>query len=491
MQSDMRNTRLYELLTILKSKDRKSIICLAEGKFIPIKNKELALLKEIIKYIENKKKSKKPLYKKHLTSLILIHEDKLNYLTNSLLNKICKILPSFTFFEPYKLENSYLLTKFLLDHNLPQNEPFALKANERVLKNISNRTHDFHFYKMKHHELCTKQESLLEVSGQGLPKMQEHLDAFYAENKLRIFCEEINRARILKKEVIIFPDDSFEFCFLEMVKKRQFFNSQSVKLFFFIYKMLILNSEKSYLEALKILGMHKIYFHPDLENTVLRYMMNQSITFINTTKGKQKYIEHYINHVDRLKKIGRLFLANENYPLRMFHNIIIASTKVRKRSWSIDFVETEIKKLNTSNQNYNKIIHLAHIELRNENHKKAYHLITQINNSGTNENKPPKNDIFLSLFYYQLCIQIYFKIKDDLSYALNKNDALRKYVRRNEENISTSKKMGLDNFIKFTRRIITTPKYSKKWAQLQFDISEKISETLYIDSIYFMIKNKR
>jgi hypothetical protein len=491
MQSDMRNTRLYELLTILNFNDRKSIICLAEEKVLTIKSKELTLLKEIIKYIESKKKSKNPLYKKHLASLTLINEDKLNYLTNSLLNKISKILPSFTLFESYKLENSYLLTKLFLDQDLPKNIPLALKANRRVLENSSNRTHDFHFYEMKHHEFCTKRESVLEVSGQGLPNMQKNLDAFYAENKLKIFCEEINRARIFKKEAITFPNDSFEFSFLKTIKKRHFFNSISVELFFYIYEMLITNSEKSYLKALKVLEIHKMCFHPNLEDTVLRYMMNQSISFINTTNEKQKYIEHYINYVDRLKKIGKLFLANENYPLRIFHNIVIASTKVRTISWSIDFVETEIKKLNTSNQDYNRTIHLAHIELRNKNYKKAYHLITLLNNSDTIENKIPKNDIFLNLFYYQLCIQIYFKIKDDLSYALKKNDALRKYVERNEDNLSTSKKMGLDNFIRFSRRIMTTPKYSRKWDQLKFDISEETTKILYIDSIYFMINNKR
>lgn len=491
MQSDMRNTRLYELLTILNSKHRKSIIHLAEEKLLTIKNKELDLLKEILKYIEDKKRCKAPLYKKHLAYLTEIPEGKLNHLTNSLANKINTILPCFGLMKAYTLENSYLRTFFFVDQELLKNTPLALKANKKVLETISNRTHDFHFYEMKHHEFCTKRNSMLEISGPELSNMHKSLDAFYAENKLKIFCEEINRTRILKEKANDSSNDSFDFFFLQMIEKKKFFDSPSVEIFFYIHKMLLTNSEESYTQTLKVLKKHTIQFHPDLEDTILRYMMNQSITLINVTKGKRKYIEHYVDYVDRLKKIGKLLLVNEDYPLRIFHNIVIASTKIKEKSWVINFVETEIKKLNTSNQENNKVIHLAHIELRNQNYQKAHDLIEPLENSDIVDIKAPKDDIFITLFYYQLCIQIYFKTKDDLLLAFQKNDALRKYVKRNINNLAISKKIGLDNFIAFTRRIIETPKYSTKWRKLEKDILKKSSQTLYTDSIYFMLNNKR
>lgn len=488
MPFDIRTTRLYDFLAHLPPRYRKSISALSEIKLITIKNKELELLKEILTHIN--KNNKKPLHKQALAKKINLSEEKIHYLTSSLFKKIGSTLPFFLL-KDSDLETTHILTKFFLNYHWSEHTSLVLKANKTVLEKKQIRTHDFHFYEMKHHEFCTKQDSINRTYHQGINDMNQSLDAFYAENKLRIFCEELNRNRILGEASQIAQNDSFKASFLNMIQEEEFFESPSVELFFHVYNMLIKNSEKSYLQVFKLLERYKQLFHPDLEETVLRYLMNQSIIFINSSDNHQTYANQYLNYVNRLHELGKLILANQQYPLGIFHNIVLASTKVKSKAWCINFVETTIPTLNTPNRTCNRIIHLAHIELRFGNYQAAHHLIAKLDDIDNPQHQVPKEDIFLSLFYYQLSIQIFFKTTDDLSSTpFQKNDALRKYIQRKHENFSNSKKEKLDNFVAFTRRIINTPKGFSKWKSLTKEISEKRTQIAYIDSIHFMLKHR-
>ena len=488
MQFDIRTTRLYEFLAHLSPRYKKSISALSAIKLITIKNKELELLKEILTHIN--KNNKNPLYKQDLAHKIDYPEEKIHYLTSSLFKKISSTLPFFLL-KDSDLETTHIQTKFFLNYHASEHTNLVIKANKTVLEKKHIRTHDFHFYEMKHHEFCTKQDSITRTYHQGLNSMNKSLDAFYAENKLRIFCEELNRNRILGEAPQKTQNDSFKASFLDMIQQELFFKSPSVELFFHVYNMLIKNSEESYHQVFSLLEHYKLLFHPDLEETVLRYLMNQSILFINSFDNNQTYANQYLNYVNRLDELGKLLLANQQYPLGIFHNVVMASTKVKSKAWCIDFVETTIPKLNTPNRACNRIIHLAHIALRFGDYQTAHQLIEKLDDIDNPQHQVPKEDIFLSLFYYQLSIQVFFKTTDDLSSTpFQKNDALRKYIQRKQENLSFSKKDKLDNFVAFTRRIINTPKGFGKWKSLTKEISEKRTQTAYIDSIHFMLKHR-
>lgn len=470
---DYRDNKLYELVKKIKPSHRKRLLSVLRLDFFKIKSHSILLLEEIIGHIESKSNSL--LSKAYLIEKTGIRNKDFNHSFSTLFSKTCKFLYALDVLKEYEKEYQFMLTSFFLDNGLAINSNDALDRINSTLKK-EKRTHEFHYRKMKYHEFRVTQNRSNREDIVDFCIMNKELDAFYVENKLRFLCEEINRNNITNSDSAIFSSNKEQSYFLNWVKEQQYFNSASVEVYFHIYNMLTNSTEASYKRVQTILD--NDLFHLDIQDDIVRFLMNQCIKFINEATKIKHYATRYIELVELLEKKYKLLNSNSKFPLDIFQNFLFASLIVKPKEWIQAFVQKRFQQVDTNNQAFIEHMFNAIIELHFSNLKEASKHISKIKDSECSVDE----DIFLWIRYYVISIKIFYTQNNFVS-ATSKAEALRIYVHRayQKKKIAEHKKIIITNFTRFFNRIanISKKEEPKKWAKLQKDYSLEKEQTAY------------
>lgn len=483
---DFRKTRLYELLEYLKPKHQKKILQVINLEFSRPQDKQGILLQAIIKHIQ--KKGKKPLSKQELVSLIGIDSTKMNYMISDIFKRVCKILPLTSILQEYELQQIQILASFFRENDLNINAEYALEDIKKSLYRKAKRNHDFHYYQMKYYEFHVIEDNTRQYN-QDFYSMIENLDAFYAESKLRLLCEETNRNRIIAQHSKVFKSEELKTQFLSNTQAAEFYNSPSVEVYFRIYQMLTASTTESYQKTYTLAYQLKASFAPDIQLAISKYLMNQCIYFINKYKGSdsKQYAVDYLKHIQSLDKIDLLLDKDQKFPLATFHNIIHIGLIAEDSRWGEDFINKTSPNLSTDNQRFMQLLHLALVALHENDLMTADQCILEID-------EIPKDDVPFVILYYKLSIQILFQTQTNLDIPLNKAEAFRKYIGRIKEKgiLADDKFTALTNFTLFFRRIVSIDAKAdaQKWKKLVQEFSTKFNETAYADWLQSLIDDK-
>ena len=443
---DIRATRLYELLAYLKPKQRKIISEISALKSIPIDAKKNAMLQDIIMHIDTKKNVV-------LSKAFLMEKSGLkspsvfNYATSDLFKIVCKMLYLLNIQKDNHPAHLLSLTHLFIEKELPINTFHSLKELKASLKNKKIQAHDFHLYKMQYHELNLQQEKDTRRGfNEHFKQTNLNLDAFYAGNKLRLLCEDLNRNRIVQ-ETHVFDNSTAQELLLSLIQENNYFESISMECYFSIYQMLSSNSKKNYQIAAKKINHYQEELTPNIEESFIAYLMNQCIYFMNKNMDRVKHANDYINYIDSLEEKGYLFTNKQLSPGR-FQGIVVAGVMAKQVEWVNNFVHKKAANLNSPHQDFIKQIHLAYIAFHNDHVDLAYELISTVGNHGT-------ADPFFTIFYYKLMIQIYFS-QNHLLATQSKIDAFYKYIGRiaKKETIALDKIQALRKFISQVSKVI-------------------------------------
>ena len=183
---DFRSTRLYELLLHLKPRQKDKILLIVELEYAKKKENYILLLKRIINHIKNT--PQKHLRKNELFENTVVSKQKRNHIVSELFKKICKILSLLNLLKDYEQEHFQTLTDFFINANLDINVKYALGDFKNSLNKKTKRTHDFHYRQMKYNEFYVIQNRSSRRYSSNFKAMNDSLDAFYAESKLRFLC---------------------------------------------------------------------------------------------------------------------------------------------------------------------------------------------------------------------------------------------------------------------------------------------------------------
>lgn len=487
---DFRRTHLYELLKNLKPKQREKLLLIMKLDFI-IKRKEVLYLLEII--IEHiKKYKKKPLYKEALIFSIndsYINETNFNHIISDLSKKVRRVLYAIGILKDYEREYNYILLNFFEKQGMDLNSKATSKFIKTLLYKNNNRGHQFHYYNMQYHEINVINNQDVRRYNTSLKLMNENLDRFYVENKLRFLCEEMNRSRIIKYPIKVFVNPEFEAGFIKMVLNNNFFDSLSVEVYFKIYKMLKNRSVVAYKNVYQIVENASTVFSSNVEASFIQYLMNQCIYFINIGLDKKYYANDYVTHISRLGKLGQLFYNNGSFPVGIFQNRVSVGLILKQKERTEKFILETVQYLNTSNKSFMECLHLALLEFEFGNVIASENYIEKIRLDDSSHNEY----VYFNIFYYKIYIQILYAQKAEES-ALYKAEALRKYVERQHKKhktISMIKKAGVNKFVSFFKRIVTTPRHSKKWETLKQSFYKKKEKILYFNWLEILVETKK
>lgn len=488
--SDFRATQLYELLEKLKPKQREKLLLVMKLDFILRRKEVVDLLEKVIKHIEKRKKE--PLYKSDLipnTFDAYINRTNFNHIISDLSKKIRQVLYAIGILKGYEQEYSYILLHFFENNGMNLNSKATSQLVKTLLHKKNCRGHAFHYQYMQYHEIDTISNQDIRRYNVSLNEMNKNLDRFYIESKLRLLCEEMNRTSIIKRSIEIFSDYEEEKKFIEIVSNKNFYDSISVEVYFKIYKMLKIRSTASYKEVYQIVENTSLVFSSNVEASFIQYLMNQCIYFINKGINQINYANDYLAHISRLDKLGLLFNSKGRFPVGIFQNRVSVGLILKEKDRTEKFIKKTVQYLDTSNEKFMKHLHLAMLEFEFGNIATAESYIEKIYIDDSSH----REYVYFNIFYYKIYIQILYAQKSKES-ALHKAEALRKYVERQHKQhktVSAIKKAGVNHFVSFFKRIVLTPKQSKKWETLKQSFYNKKEKILYFNWLELLIKTKK
>jgi len=302
-----------------------------------------------------------------------------------------------------------------------------------------------------------------------------------------LLCEEYNRNRIIQQPSEVFKNKQLERDFLQTVIKTNFYNSPSVQLYYNVYQMLMDNQESSYQKVYALTHQSQNVFPTDTQAPLIHYLMNQCLFFVNKNIRRSFYSQQYLEHFMYLEALGEILDKDQNFPLGIFHNIVVMGVLTQQQQWGETFINARTSELDTDNKRFIQLLHLAYVYFDQGALNQAQDCILAID-------ELPKDDVSFVLLYYKLSIQILLQTSNNNEVALNRSEALRKYCKRiyDKGTLAKDKYTILNNFTTFFKRIVTIdPKIeSTKWQKLLQDFSSKFNEIAYAKWLQTIIDDK-
>jgi len=319
-----------------------------------------------------------------------------------------------------------------------------------------NRNYYHHLDKFKIHQWRAMFEKVQEKDTTNhLQKCSDSLDAFYVENKLRIYAE-IQAKRIDARSGF----DDFLMSLVPTYESKMHPKNEVADIFHFIYSAL-LNEEYGGMDNLieKITSGSYPKFEKFLEKSILGYLINYCITQINSRNPE--YAEKYIEINNHLKD-KNVFLDSNRISWQRYKNTITALLIKKKDLWEVRrFIDTYKAHLPESFREQAEI--LANIQFGytfdNRVTEENLHKFSQFQ---------PKDTIG-RISFDRLLIKLYYEMnqQEQLLFVLKK---LKKYISR-KRNESGKKAMSelmylrIKGFINIVSKMINEKEISAKELQ--------------------------
>lgn len=392
--------------------------------------KNQAIEKLLIRYLIKNRSSKKWLEKEVVLNELFADEPKITVdRLKHYSAKALKIINRFLVYS-YAVSNPLMGNSILMDYYVEKG--LTGKMTKGLLKQMEghldeNRDYYHHYNKFKINQWRAIFEKVEEKDTTAyLQQCSDNLDAFYIENKLRIYVE-IQAKRVDARSEF----DDFLMALVPVYESEMHTKNEVADVFHFIYDAL-LNEEHGGMDDLieKIVSGGYPKFGRFLEKSVLGYLINYCITQINSRNPE--YAEKYIKINNHLKDKG-VFLDSNRISWQRYKNMITALLIDKKDLWQVrEFIDTYKAHLPDNFREQAEI--LAHTLFRhtfdNKVSEKSLHELGQF--------KP--KDTIGRISFDRLLIKLYYETddKEQLTLLIQR---LRKFISR-KKNESGKKAMS-------------------------------------------------
>lgn len=442
----MEKTKLLELLKSLSKTDMgklyefaKWISSDSKDENNPI-SEEIALLDLLIKKVRSSpdESIKKDFVLKKLTPNYPGIEQRFNYLTSNLLDWTNKYLVLKLMDTDEPTAGIHLL-RYYLDNGLEKNYKGLVTKMKRNLEAKDQRSNEFHLHLYNLHQLEIIRNKDNRRTPLSLDLIDEHLNFFFIENKLRLACEYVSRKNIINTE----PDsETVEFL---MKKQTSFKEDDAVKVYTWIYKMLngrsSGTSEQYYVKIDSYLKPNSSLFVPLVKKVIYEYLMNECINQVNV--GNINYAEKYVQHIEQLIGAKRLLINDKIGHIRYRNTVSMALMDINRINWVEQFIKRYHKKIDSPDAKNIHLFSQAQLSMAKANYDEAYKTLNQYFTP---------HDFYHKIGYEKMLAKIYYSIKDYESIK-SRLKTFRRYVER-QQKLPKNKKEALFTFIEAIRKLV-------------------------------------
>ena len=344
---------------------------------------------------------------------------------------------------------------FYADKGLEINTKQALSQTRKQLDKKESGDPNYHWYESRYYEQSLIHHKAYKKEDPTLPyleAMNNHLDAHYAENKLRLLCEYHNRSRIKSQSGEAFSSKAALEAFLTELVQCRYYESDTVEAYFCVYNMLVENSEENYHKTRFVVFdfLKKPKVVPNVLEVFLTYLMNQCIRFMNQHIQVKRYAQHYLDYVAILEKRD-LFMQHDALTVYRFYSVLSACALTGNEQRLDAFAKKYIHKIESAYAHRLQVLFQAYL----------YKLKGQLPQAAKELDKiatqplPKDLDVLIAIPYYRIFIEIRHALSDQDAQE-NLVDCLRKYLNRpsNKAALSDATLEKLENYLYFVRKLI-------------------------------------
>lgn len=307
-----------------------------------------------------------------------------------------------------------------MESGLRKNGKFWIKKVRAILDSNVEKTLDNELIRFWLSELEVNATKDKRVKTSKIREMEEAIQAFYHINRLRLFCEKLNRSGIIDNDQEL---DQIR----DQIKPDE--SSKESVLYYHISKMLVEKDVASYEYVRYFLREHHDFFSKKYSKEIYEYLLNFCIRKVN--QGEKYYAKTYLDIIDFLEKEDMLLDMGKLGAPR-FKNCVVASIIAGDLLWINQFTERYKNKnfLEESDQIKRKPFldfNQALLELYAGNLEESRDLLTAFKHSNMY-----LKDIYYKIACDKLLLRIYFQ-NDEFHLIESQVDGIRKYIKINKK----------------------------------------------------------
>lgn len=340
-------------------------------------------------------------------------------------------------FEENPLHQANYLLEAVGDKKMEKLYNGSMKTARRLSDSQKYRPSSYYFYQ---YQIEKSYYDLIDLDTRRTKKtnaeeIANNLDFFYFAEKLRIYCEALNRQYLVSQE--------YEFPFIDEiikhVKQDQYQEIPPIAVYLQVYYTITEEDNLEHYYKLKsLLGKYGLVF-PKQEALTLYYSaINYCIRQSN--QGKQNFLEELFFLYKELIDKEIIFVNNELSPWD-FKNIIVSALRLGKYDWTENFIMTYNIKLPDQFRENAVTYNLATLYFYQKNYEKV---IEQLRNV-------EYEDIIYNLNSKTMLLATYFET-DEFEALYFLFESFRTYLNRHKD-IPQSRRNLYINLIKFTKKL--------------------------------------
>lgn len=320
-------SKLFQVIKKLTLTQKKELVHF----FQMSSNKILKRDQEIFEKVYKLVKTRKVQQEDQVWQSILTSEEKKNSkrIKSRLLKGVERYLATQQL-ETQKSLKSYLLSEYYLDMQLKKNVLNDLNLSLKWLAKPGDQDQNKEIWQFMLLEQENHYRKGIREKVNTLDRMEQHLDNYYAINKMRIIAENISR------QIIMSDYTHKEGYDLEIAALKKKSDHPIFQLYLNIYGLITEEDEKIYQSLKMHLKGEGAIYKPGFLKELYGHLMNFCIRQINNRN--RYYVKEYHECVKKLRK-EHLLLDSGFIAVGRFCNCVNAAISLEEIKWAVDFVD--------------------------------------------------------------------------------------------------------------------------------------------------------
>lgn len=333
--------------------------------------------------------------------------------------------------------HNHRFLKLLRERQLGQAFEKASRKHQKTLEKMPYRNDEQallayrHADEQDHHFLMQQSRDQSDYLG----RKNTSLDTFYIISKLRIACEQLNRARIVQGDG---HDDLAALLVAHILENRQLFASEpAIGVYVNIYQCLTQDSDEAFDELVDTIQQHYASFPPKETKGIFHHAQNFCIRRIN--RGEHAYLQRIFELYQFQLERGLIY-EGAHINQWDYKNIATVGTRLGRFDWVRNFLHDFGKKLAPGLADNAFNFNLASFYFETGQYSEALILLQQV---------------YFTDVYYQLgsrCIllKVYYE-QTDVEGLLALIRSFKSFLQRNKTVSDTQRELHL-NLLRFTKK---------------------------------------
>ena len=416
----MKSSKLLKSIESLNLAQRRDLDVFAGMPSNRLSSRDQELLRTLVK----SKKQNAALSEDHLWENLLNEGERVN--RNRIKNRLLKTVERYIGLYQLDVETNFknvLVSKYYIEQQIERNAVAAINKGIGYIHKDENQNPNTNIFLYWLHEMGVQKDREKRTVDQKLQFMEDALQDFYSETKIRLICEKANRNKIINGHKD-YKDYLYE---VEALKEKS--HSVYTQAQYWAFKLVTEQKETYYEKLNRYLFTQKEKLGEQYQREIRESLMNFCIRRINA--GHFQYAAQYLIYIEELEATQSL-LNEGTLSIGRLKNCVLAGLLLDRTDWALDFLNKYTAKLSLSDAvskgpflEFNRAV----IELQRKNLKKSFQHISNFQ----------KSDMYLKDVYYKIaCDKLLFK----LYYEENEKEAILNKIENTKDFVRSQKKLS-------------------------------------------------